>query len=261
MDNSGSLKNFAFGFLLLGLVLGLPSGITAVFDGLPWTGGAETLTLAVIIPCLLILGRQFLSLRFSIVFLCALLLLKTILFIGSPSGGWLVKVHPNLTQNQLKEYLPFQLVEGDSWVRTYATMWNKEASGILKNPWTEKLDFPLDWMLVNLRCGVSGQRCLDEVNPVLEIDGILVIPEGKKFSLMAEGVQEGNLLAINEEGKSRNLIPAKNRQEATQQDYQFQHLYQAHRALLSTLVLIRLCLAQAKLHELIFAALLKVISY
>ena len=206
---------------MLGLVLGLPSGITAVFDGLPWIGEAETLSLAVIIPCLLILGRQFLSLRFSIVFLCALFLLKTILFVGSPSSGWLVKVHPNLTQKQFKGYYPFQLVAGDSWVRTYATMWNKEASGILKNPWTEKLDFPLDWILLKPKCGASGARCFDEVNPILEIDGILVIPEGKKFSLMAEGVQEGNLLATNEEGKSLNLIPAKNRQEATQQDYQF----------------------------------------
>lgn len=220
MDTAGSLRNFVFGFFFLGLVLALPAGITAIFDGLPWTGEAETLSLAVIIPFLLILGWRFLSLQSPIIFLCALLFLKTILFFGSPSSGWLIKIHPNLTQEQLEGYYPFPLVEGDSWVRTYASLWNEKASGVLKNSWTEKLDFPLDWML-NPICGASGMRCFNELSPGVEIDGALIIPEGEKFFLVAEGVQEGTLLATNEEGKSLNLIPAKNRQEATQQDYQF----------------------------------------
>ncbi|SVB50824.1 uncharacterized protein METZ01_LOCUS203678, partial [marine metagenome] len=120
------------GIFLFAFVLGLPSGITAWFDGLPWTSGAETLTLSVIIPFLLILGWRFLSLRLPIVVLGALLTLKLILFLASPSGGWLVRViTPSVNQER-------QSSVGASWVKTYATAWNKNASGILQKPWTEK---------------------------------------------------------------------------------------------------------------------------
>ena len=82
----------ALGVFLFALLLGLPSGITAWFDGLPWTGEAETVVLSVIIPFLLILGWRFLSFRLPIAILGALLILKLILFLASPSGGWLVRV-------------------------------------------------------------------------------------------------------------------------------------------------------------------------
>ena len=36
----------------------------------------------------------------------------------------------------------------EGWLETYATFWNKEASGILQKPWTDKLAFPLDWALM-----------------------------------------------------------------------------------------------------------------
>ena len=134
---------FILGAFLLAFVLGLPSGITAWFDGLPWTGEAETLALSVIIPFLLILGWRFLSLRLPIFLLGVLLILKTVLFLGSPAGGWLVKVYPNLTQEQSGLFSSFQGHEGDTWVNTYETSWNENASGILRQPWTEKLDFPL----------------------------------------------------------------------------------------------------------------------
>ena len=80
------------GVFLFAFLLGLPSGITAWFDGLPWTGEAETVVLSVIIPFLLILGWRFLSLRLPIAILGTLLVLKLILFLASPSGGWLVRV-------------------------------------------------------------------------------------------------------------------------------------------------------------------------
>ena len=59
---------FVLGAFLLAFVLGLPAGITAWFDGLPWTGETETLVLSVVIPFLLILGWRFLSLRFVVLF-------------------------------------------------------------------------------------------------------------------------------------------------------------------------------------------------
>ena len=198
----------ALGASLLALVLGLPSGITSWFDGLPWTGEAETVVLSVIIPFLLILGWRFLSLRLPIAVLGALLILKLILFLASPPGGWLVRVIPSVGQGQPS-------VSSD-WVKTYATAWNKNASGILQKPWTEKLDFPLDWALFSPNCSA----CFDALSLTIEVDGALLVPEGNRFALIAKGIEEGALSAVNKDGKSFNLLPAKSFEDAGRQKYQ-----------------------------------------
>lgn len=222
VNGSSSKWNFVFGLFFLGVVLGLPTGIMGIFDGLPWAGKSETLALSIFIPSLLFLGRRFFSLRYPVLFLCALLVLKAVLFFGSPSSGWLVKVHPNLTEKQLKGYYPFQIVENDSWTRTYASIWNEKASGVLKKSWSEKQDFPLDWVLMHFgMCDTSGGTCFDSIRPIIEIDGVILIPEGAKFAIIAEGAKEAALLATNESGESVNIFPAKSDKEATQQQYQF----------------------------------------
>ena len=199
----------ALGVFLFALLLGLPSGITAWFDGLPWTGEAETVVLSVIIPFLLILGWRFLSFRLPIAILGALLILKLILFLASPSGGWLVRViTPSVNQGQSSL--------GVNWVKTYATSWNKNASGILQKPWTEKLDFPLDWALFSHKC----KACFDALSPTIEVDGALLMPEGNRFALIATGVEEGTLSAVNKDGESFNLLPAKSFEDAGHQKYQ-----------------------------------------
>jgi len=197
------------GVFLFALVLGLPSGITAWFDGLPWTSGTETLTLSVVVPFLLILGWRFLSLRLPITILSALLILKLILFLASPSGGWLVRViTPSVNQGQSSV--------GAKWVKTYATSWNKNASGILQKPWTEKLDFPLDWALFSSNCST----CFDALSLTIEVDGALLMPEGNRFALIARGVEEGTLSAVNKDGESFNLLPAKSFEDAARQKHQ-----------------------------------------
>ena len=204
----------------LALVLGLPSGITAWFDGLPWAGEMETVVLAIIIPFLLILGWRFLALRLPILLLSALLILKIVLFLGSPAGGWLVKVHPNLTQEQSPLIVPFQRHKGETWVNTYETSWNENASGILRQAWTEKLDFPLDWVLFQVGCGFSSVPCWNKLNPVIEIEGSVLLPEGKGFSLVAQGVQKGTLLALHESGESFILTPTKDIKDALEKQNQ-----------------------------------------
>jgi hypothetical protein len=222
-NNSGLLSNMILGVLSLGLLLVLPSGILAWYDGLPWTGEAETLLLSVIIPFLLILRWRFLSFRFSIIFLCTLLLLKVILFFGSPVGGLLVKVHPTLPKENVASYYPFHMVKGEKWVKTYATLWNKKASGVHRASWGERMDFPLDWVLLrNNKCKQGSQAskdCFEALSVGIEIEGALLIPKGKKFALIARGVQEGTLIAINEHGKSFVLTPAKNYNDAAKAQY------------------------------------------
>ena len=196
------------GVVLFAFVLGLPSGITAWFDGLPWTSGTETLTLSVVVPFLLILGWRFLSLRLPIAVLVTLLVLKLILFLASPSGGWLVRVIPSAEQGQPSV--------GTNWVKTYATSWNKNASGILQKPWTEKLDFPLDWALFSSGCST----CFDALTLTIEVDGTLLMPEGNRFAVIARGVEEGTLSAVNKDGKRFNLLPAKSFEDAGHQKHQ-----------------------------------------
>ena len=180
-NNSGLLLSMTLGVLSLGFLLALPSGILAWFDGLPWTGEAETLALSVIIPFVLILRWRFLSFRFSILFLCALLFLKVILFMGSPSSGLLFKIHPNLIPENLAQLYPFRTVEGESWVKTYATSWNKKASAVHQSSWDNKFDFPLDWVLLTKnQCKQESQiskDCFEALNAVIEIEGALLIPK------------------------------------------------------------------------------------
>ncbi|MBC8285308.1 MAG: hypothetical protein H8E32_15950 [Nitrospinae bacterium] len=217
----GKVLQLILGVIFLGTILVIPSGIQAQFDGLPWVNGAETLALSVVVPFLLALGWRFLSLRISVLSLGALLFLKIILFAGSPAGGWLVKVYPNATPEQLSRLTWFKMSEGDSWIRTYATSWNPQASGVLKKPWKEKLDFPLDWVLPSvLPCEPNTKYCFDDLNPIVEINGTILLREENKFSIIAEGVQKGSLRATNEKNESFILNLAKNFDEAGQEQYQ-----------------------------------------
>jgi len=61
------------------------------------------------------------------------------------------------------------------------------------------------------------------LNPIFKIKGVLLLPKGKKFTIVAEGLEEGSLLATNENKESFVLSPAKNFGEAAQQKYQLPH--------------------------------------
>jgi hypothetical protein len=204
---------------VFGLLLALPTEIHAWFDGLPWTGGVETMALSAVIPFFLILRWRFLSQRSSILFIFALLFLKAILFFGSPSSGLLVKVYPNLSQESKTSINPFKKVKDEGWVPTYATLWNKNASGILLAPWNKKIEFPLDWVLFGAVCMQKVDACYEAVNAIIEIEGALLIPKGKKITFLAKGVQGGTLLATNERGVSFILEPIQSIEDAIQQKY------------------------------------------
>ena len=157
-----------FGAVLLALIFGIPSGITARFDGLPWVNGLETITLSVVVPFLLALGWRFLLLRVSVLSLGVLLFLKILMFVGSPNSGWLVKLYPNLTPQQVSQQLFFKMSDSGSWIKTYATSWNSGTSAVLKKSWEKKLDFPLDWFLPSLSCKDAERKHVTmatEANP------------------------------------------------------------------------------------------------
>ena len=159
---SGSLARetylFVLGTLFFIVLLSLPTGITSWFDGLPWTGNVETLAVVVVSPLFFILGRGFFALRKTIIFLSVLLTLKIVMFSLAPSGGWLIKIYPNFTEGQegtLSGYRAYphfsergrraHIDMSDDyrkgWVKSYATLWNQNATGVLQEPWTETMDF------------------------------------------------------------------------------------------------------------------------
>ena len=218
------------GIIFLAGIVMLPSRVPAWLDGLPWNGVAETWVVLAIIPFLFALGRRFLSFKYSIFFLAGILVVKIILYSGAPAGGWLVKAYPKMSQEELfydtgycvyfkdvcKRQEPrhmmgkFNLLTSEGWVKTFATTWNQNASGILQKPWRERMDFPLDWAIP-----LSVKR-YEDLNPIYEIEGTLFVPEGKQFALIAEGVEEGSLLAKNKEGKDVVLFPVKSFAEVKQ---------------------------------------------
>ena len=210
-----SCLNLVTGAFFIALVFSLPSGVSGLFDGLPWANKGETLTMAVIIPFLLILGWRFMSLRLPISILGILLVLKVILLFGSPSGGLLVKVYPNSNEKLLTSLRKFDNSENGNWIRTYASSWNNNASGILNRPWTSQYDFPMDWVLSISSCPAPCQ-----LTPIIEIEGALIVPEGRKFALIAQGVEHGTLSATHESGESLTISPAKDAGEAGQGLYQ-----------------------------------------
>ncbi len=167
---TGSFLQVVSGLGAFGLLLALPTGIYAWFDGLPWTGGVETVALSVVIPFLLILRWRFLSQRLSILLIFSLLFLKAVLFFGSPSSGLLVKLHPNLSKESIASIHFFKTIQDEGWVPTYATLWNKKASGILQSPWNKKLEFPLDWVLFESVCAGRSNVCFDALNEIIEIE-------------------------------------------------------------------------------------------
>jgi hypothetical protein len=231
----------SLGILFLVLIIALPSGVPALFDGLPWTGRFESLVVVIFIPFLLILGWKFLSIRICTILLALVLGFKVFAFIVFPSGGLLIKVKPSFPSEKLywnagycqyvkfdssgnpspanrvpdncEHHQSFSYKEG-GWVETFATIWNQDASGILTKPWTRKREFPLDW---TIRFPIEE---FDNLNPTLLIEGTLILPKGNKFALVAEGLEGGNLIAKNIDNQSFILQPAKNLEEATLQQYQ-----------------------------------------
>ena len=77
---AGKTYLFVIGTLFFVVLLSLPTGITSWFDGFPWIGKVETLAVVIVSPLFLILGRGFLSLRKTIIFLSVLLTLKIVMF-------------------------------------------------------------------------------------------------------------------------------------------------------------------------------------
>ena len=97
------------------------------------------------------------------------------MFVGAPASGWLVKVFPGMTLDEVKQngWHPgmFEAITSGEWVKTYATSWNENASGILQAPWTDKKQFPMDWFLPHSVVPNKLLEQFDAINPWMHING------------------------------------------------------------------------------------------
>ena len=213
---SGFLLSGAF--VLLATVVALPTGVTAWFDGLPWSGPVETLVIFILLPFLMILGYRFLVLRSAVIFLSVLLVLKIVMAIGAPTSGWQVKVFPGMTLDEVKQNGwnkgMYEAVTSGKWVKTYGSMWNENASGILQAPWTSKKQFPMDWFLPHAVVPKNELEQFDDLNPWMQFNGSALLPEESSLVIVAEGVVAGTLEALSSTGEKLTLPVAKDFQEA-----------------------------------------------
>jgi len=206
------------GSVFLGMVMALPTGVISWFDGLPWTGPIETLVAFVLLPFLVILGYRFLSLRWPVIFLSVLLVLKFVMVIGAPASGWLVKVYPGMILDELKQNQwhkgMYEAVTSGRWVKTYTTSWNENASGILQAPWTHKKQFPVDWFLPNGVAPKNEFEQFEALNPWIQFEGATFLPKESSLVIVAQGVVDGTLEAFSLTGEKVILPMAKDYQEA-----------------------------------------------
>ncbi len=199
--NLASKKIFLTGsFVTLGIFLCLPSRISSWFDGLPWSNGVETVSTALIIPLLVFVGRAFLSKRVTFLILISLLALKSVQFIGAPEAGWQIKVFPSL-----------QTSEKGDFTRTYSTVWQEGVSGILKRPWTDKKDFPLDWFLPLLKTTESKdfniitgpiEEKFNNLSLWLSVYGSFRLPQSTKLVILTQGTGQEYIQAVSKKGET-----------------------------------------------------------
>ncbi len=195
--------------LLLLLVIALPSRMTAWFDGLPWTGGSETVLMMVLMPALLILNWRFLFRKGVSVALLILVVVKLTLAFSGSAEGWRVKVYPSETD-----------YERGAWIETYDTLWQPHVSGLLLRPWSGKRDFPLEWAGLLMSQDIWASRFkatptkmipgsppkYDDIRPVIEVAGSVLFQEPSELVIEAEGVVKGSIQLTNSAGER---IPVK----------------------------------------------------
>jgi hypothetical protein len=223
---SASQEERSYGFWLsvwmgpffLGAVLAFPTGIAGWFDGLPWAGSVETLVLSVLLPFLAFMGYRFLFLRWSIIFLSALLVLKIIMFVGAPASGWQVKVYPDMTLDEVRQNMwdkeMYETVTSGKWVKTYATRWIGNFSGIFQSPWTQKTQFPIDWFQPSGVAEKNEKEQFDAIHPWINYEGAVILPPGSSLVIVARGVADGALMFLDSTGEKVVVPLAKDYQEA-----------------------------------------------
>ena len=203
------VARFLLNLTLLFFILSVPSGMTAWFNGLPWSGQAETVLMMVLIPALLMAGWRFLFLKGVSIVLLILLTAKLALAFSNTSDGWKIKIFPSE-----KDY------DRGVWIETYDTLWQSDLSGLLLRPWSDKRDFPLEWAgnLMSQDIWVKRFQAAptqmipgsppqyDDIRPVVEVSGSVQFHEPSELIIEAEGAVQSSIQLTSSTGEQ---IPVK----------------------------------------------------
>ena len=178
----------------LPLCLALPGGTSSWFNGLPWTTGLETVTMMVFVPICIVVGWRFLLLGAVQKILIMLFVISSFIAIAAPKDGLSIKIYPTT----------FDFDDG-RWLRTYATLWNKDASGLLVRAWPDKAQFPIEWALPKLTSSTewserfnksSAPDDWEDAEPVLEVSGSLRLLVPGQLVLFANGVIDKSVVLV-----------------------------------------------------------------
>ena len=179
---------FGASFLCFLGFLALPSGVPSWFDGLPWSGAWETVTLTALLPFLLIGQRTFLASKISLLILLTLLALKLILALWAPAFGW-----------EVRAYESPQAFANGQWEPTYQSIWRKNVSAIITRPWFSSGQFPMEWM------NRYDAKKRNDRQLILNLRGWALIPPGEKLVLRADGAERSLLRIYDKNGRTWEL--------------------------------------------------------
>ena len=176
-------------FLILIILLVLPSHVNSWFNGLPWSNQPEVVIILIIIPFFVLLGRFFLSFNWVAIGLGALLILKIGLAFYAPPSGWGLKVFVT----------PENIAKGQ-WERTYESIWRRDFSDVLEKQLKTKRDFPIEWLN---RYNNQDQR---QRGLWIEVVGYANIPLGSRMAVITKGAKMGQWEVL-ENGKVPRKLP------------------------------------------------------
>ncbi len=178
--------------VLLAAFLVLPSRMELMFDGLPWSHRSEFWVAAGVLPLLAILDRSYLNQRLPYLALALLVVLKLVMSIMAPAGGWEARV-----------YATPRAVQEGQWERTYSTFWRPGLSELLDRPWSNAREFPIEWMNRGPTPPPGGFWL------GVEFQGMARVPEGAGLAVVASGLEGGSVKGYDVSGGFREapLVP------------------------------------------------------
>ena len=165
---------------VLGIYLAalLPAQIPALMDGVPWNTPVEFILLALALPLSLLVNWRIFTNRWIIIPVLLALALKIFLSISAPANGM-----------NLLAYQSQQSMQQGHWTRGYESVLDGTASAVMRQPYDNYGQFPLEW--VNKQGYKIKNTWLG-----LQLSGYVKLDPGEKLIFVANGVNQGEIYFI-----------------------------------------------------------------
>ena len=167
----------AISILGIYIFLAIPSRLPAVFNGIPWNTPLEFIFAALLIPISALLNWRVYGQKYISTAIIMLVILRAGSFIFLPETGLGVR-----------SFQAPDLLNTADWFRTYATIVEPAYSDVMKAPYNNLFEFPIDWM--------TNQDMLNIPRPMIQIAlaGYGRLDPGEKLVFLTQGLVSGDIL-------------------------------------------------------------------